>query len=104
MQKLKTKAENRDRRHRRIRSKVVGSAEKPRLSVFKSNTMLYVQLIDDSSSRTLASAKGKNAEEVGAQIAESAPVKLVVFDRGGYAYTGKIRALADAARKAGLKF
>jgi len=95
---------NRERRHRRIRAKVKGSLERPRLSVFKSNTAIYAQLIDDVNQKTLASAKGTDAKKVGEEIAKNSPVKLVVFDRGGYVYTGKVKALADAARANGLKF
>lgn len=94
----------RDRKRKKIRTKISGTAERPRLSVFKSNTSLYAQLIDDSAGKTLASARGANAQKVGAEIAEKAPVKSVVFDRGGYLYAGKIKALAEAAREAGLKF
>lgn len=100
------KQEKRARRQKRIRSKVSGTALYPRLSVFKSNTMIYAQLIDDESAVTLAAAKGKDALKVGLDIAEKAnkkKIKQAVFDRGGYIYTGKVRALADGARKAGLK-
>jgi large subunit ribosomal protein L18 len=98
---------NRERRKARIRSKISGTAEKPRFSVFKSNMFLYAQVIDDDKGVTLASAKGKSAEEVGTKIAEAASgkkIKNVVFDRGGYIYQGKVKELAEAARKAGLKF
>ncbi len=98
------KQEKRARRHKRIRAKISGTSSRPRLSVFKSNTAIYAELIDDISGRTLASAKGKDAAQVGKKIAEKAPVKKAVFDRGGYIYTGKILVLAEAARKAGLKF
>ena len=97
----------RDRKRKKIRAKIKGTAKRPRLSVFKSNKALYAQLIDDVSGKTLVSAKGTNAANVGNEIAEAASVKkitAVVFDRGGYIYTGKVRALAEAARKAGLKF
>ena len=104
MNKSNIKSQKRDRRHGRIRAKVSGTSERPRLSVFKSNTMIYAQLIDDRGARTLASSKGKDAREVGKAIGEKSPVRLVVFDRGGYAYTGKIKLLADGAREAGLKF
>jgi large subunit ribosomal protein L18 len=101
-----------------IRSKVVGSSNKPRLSVFRSNTTIYVQLIDDASGKTLISAssaeleKGKStnvdaAKEVGKKVAEKAlsnGISTVVFDRGGYLYHGKVKALADGAREGGLKF
>ena len=97
----------RDRKHRKIRAKISGTALRPRLCVFKSNTAIYAQLIDDEKARTLASAKGTDALEVGAAIAKKAhakKIKKAVFDRGGYVYTGKICALAESARKAGLKF
>lgn len=103
---------------RNIRSKVVGSPEKPRLSVFRSNTTIYAQLIDDATGKTLASAsstelaKGKSAnittaKEVGKKVAElalSSGISAVVFDRGGYLYHGKVKALAEGAREGGLKF
>jgi len=97
----------RTRRHKRIRARISGTAEKPRLSIFKSNVAMYAQLIDDDNAVTLASSKGKDAVEVGSDIAKKAiakKIKTVVFDRGGYIYTGKVSALADAARKAGLNF
>jgi large subunit ribosomal protein L18 len=104
------------RRHFRLRKKVVGTATRPRLVVTRSSRHLYVQLVDDSKGVTLASAstykladgdKTAQARQVGAQLAESAKaagVSSVVFDRGGNAYTGRIAALADAAREAGLEF
>lgn len=101
------KEQKRARRHKRIRAKISGTSERPRFSVFKSNTALYAQLIDDASGKTLASAKGTDAKKVGTEVAKAATGKgiaKVVFDRGGYIYTGKVRALADAAREAGLKF
>jgi large subunit ribosomal protein L18 len=106
----------RERRHRRIRAKVKGTAEKPRLTVFRSNKYLYAQLIDDDANATLASAtsldvKGKtmmeHAKIVGTQIAKAGVakgVKKVVFDRSGFTFTGRIRALADAAKEGGLEF
>ncbi len=102
---IKTSA--RDRKRKKIRAKISGTSERPRLSVFKSNTSLYAQLIDDVSGKTLVSAKGADALKVGAEIGKAAGAKgisTVVFDRGGYVYTGKVKALADAAREAGLKF
>lgn len=81
--------------------------DRPRLCVFKSNTALEAQLIDDDKAVTIASAKGKNAAELGAMIAKAGIAKgisAVVFDRGGYIYTGKVKALAEAARENGLKF
>ena len=109
---------NRLRRHRRVRVHLVGTAERPRLAVFRSLNHLYAQVIDDVAGRTLASVstvgqKGgavKSMEEavnVGKAIAEKAKtagVSRVVFDRGGFLYHGKIKALADAAREAGLEF
>jgi large subunit ribosomal protein L18 len=112
----------RKRRHARIRAKVAGTAAKPRLCVFRSLTNIYAQVIDDGSGTTVASAgslsadikgkvDGKNktqiAEIVGtelAKIAQGKGVSEVIFDRGGYKYQGRIKALAEAARKAGLKF
>ncbi|HEY4474240.1 MAG TPA: 50S ribosomal protein L18 [Candidatus Paceibacterota bacterium] len=112
----KTKSELRARRHARIRATIYGTAERPRLSVFRSNKYLYAQIIDDEKGVTLASAdskvaKGKgmvaDAKIVGAQIAKAAialGVRKVVFDRGGFGYAGVIRMLADSAREAGLQF
>ncbi len=111
----KVKKEQRDRRRKRIRAKIFGMPEKPRLSIFKSNKYISAQLIDDANGVTLASAtsmkmKGKTslerAKEVGASIAEQAKSKKIqkaVFDRGGYLYTGSVSALADGAREAGLQ-
>ncbi len=100
-----------------IRSKVSGTAEKPRLSVFRSNTSLYAQIIDDHAGKTLVSAsskefesKGLNVEiskNVGRKLAEKAVsngISTVVFDRGGYLFHGKVKALAEGAREGGLKF
>lgn len=112
----KTKTALRDRRHRRIRGRVAGTAERPRLALFRSNKFVYVQLIDDDKGITLASAsskdiKGKTMTEdakiVGERIAKSAKEKgvtKVVFDRGGFTYSARIQALADAAREGGLEF
>ncbi len=111
----------RKRVHARVRAKVSGTAERPRLNVFRSLNHIYVQLIDDASATTLASAstiskKGEDkkvggniaaAAEVGTLIAGRARdkgVTKVVFDRGGYLYHGRVKALADAAREAGLEF
>lgn len=116
MQNSKSKQLKRATRHRRIRAKVFGTKEKPRLSVFRSGRFIYAQLIDDAKGHTLVSindrgekkgTKTARAELVGERIAKKAPEKKiskVVFDRGGFKYTGRIRALAEAARKAGLKF
>jgi large subunit ribosomal protein L18 len=108
----------RERRHRRVRGKIFGTAERPRLVVFRSNRGIEAQLIDDLDAKTLAaaswlqlrSAKGTKtaqAAEVGkllAQNAKKAGIETVVFDRGGYLYHGRVKALADAAREGGLKF
>lgn len=103
-------------RHVRIRSKVAGTAERPRLAVFKSNRFIYAQLINDETGVTVAAvdsrdAKGKNATDravaVGKSLAgkaKSMKIKAVVFDRGGFKYTGVVAALADGARDGGLRF
>lgn len=98
------KASARDRKRKKIRAKISGTADRPRLSIFKSNTAIYAQLIDDNSGQTLARAMGTDAKKVGSELAKASPAKKVVFDRGGYIYTGKVRALAEAAREAGLEF
>lgn len=101
------KSEQRDRRRKRIRAKISGTALRPRFSIFKSNTAVYAQLIDDASGKTLAAAKGKDAVKVGKDISKTArdlDIKYAVFDRGGYIYTGKLKAMAEAAREGGLKF
>lgn len=98
---------NRARRQKRIRAKISGTGERPRLAVFKSNKAIYAQVIDDTKANTLAQAYGTDAKSVGAEVAKALLAKSidqVVFDRGGYIYTGKVRDLADAAREAGLKF
>ena len=113
--KSNSKQLKRERRHRRIRAKVSGTAARPRLSVFRSNRAISAQLIDDEKSVTIAAAssvslKGTSAEKarvVGKTIAETAKEKKVtaaVFDRGGYLYAGAIKALADGAREGGLTF
>jgi large subunit ribosomal protein L18 len=108
----------RQRIHQRIRRKLSGTEERPRLNVYRSLNHIYVQVIDDQKGETLVSAStlalkvkvGGNvaaAKEIGKAVAEAAiakGVKKVVFDRGGYLYHGRIRALADAAREAGLEF
>jgi large subunit ribosomal protein L18 len=121
---MKTKQDKRIRLKKRIRVKINGTAECPRLSVFRSNKFIYAQVIDDATGKTLgaasdlprpgkASAKGakktknESAKAVGRQIAEfclSAKINKVVFDRSGFKYTGRIKLLADEARAAGLKF
>jgi len=107
----------RQRRHYRVRKQVRGTAARPRMAVFRSNKHIYVQVIDDVTGHTVASAstrEGKkksltvaSAAKVGKKIAsraKDAGVETVIFDRGGFAYHGKVAALADAARKEGLKF
>jgi large subunit ribosomal protein L18 len=105
------------RRHRRVRGKITGTAERPRLYVFRSNRGIFAQLIDDDSGKTLASAswlgmthkgdKTSQASEVGKAIAakaKAAGIETVVFDRGGYLYHGRVKALAEGAREGGLSF
>ena len=114
-----TKPQARLRRHKRVRGKVAGTADRPRLVVSRSNRGIVAQLVDDANGRTVASAswlqvaksfkgnKTAQAAEVGkllAQKAKTAKVDSVVFDRGGYLYHGRVKALADAAREGGLKF
>ena len=112
---LLTKKEQRGRRHARVRAKISGTKERPRLAVFKSNRFISVQLIDDEAATTIAQAHGRSfpgslsvqSVAVGKAIAEAAKklgVTSVVFDRGGYNYGGQVKALADAAREAGLTF
>ena len=110
--------EARERRHRRIRGKVAGTAERPRLAVFRSNRGISAQLVDDLEGRTLAASSWLNLErfkgskveqaaEVGKLLAErarQAGIETVVFDRGGYLYHGRVKALADGAREGGLRF
>jgi len=111
----RTKEQSRKRLHMRIRNKVSGTSERPRLSVYRSNKAIYCQLIDDLSGHTLAAAssqgtigtKSEQAVAVGKVIAERAIAKgieAVVFDRGGYRYHGRVRSLAEGAREGGLKF
>jgi large subunit ribosomal protein L18 len=114
-----TVREARQRRHKRVRGKVTGTAERPRLVVTRSNRGIVAQLVDDMDGRTLASAtwlqlpksfkgnKTAQAVEVGkllAANAKKAEIEIVVFDRGGYLYHGRVKALADAAREGGLSF
>ncbi len=107
---MKTKNEQRLKRKLRIRAKVNGTKDRPRLAVFRSNKALYVQLIDDASETTILSAAVKgstvvNAKQLGLDIAVLAKkhhIKTVVFDRGGYRYHGVVKALADAVREGGL--
>ena len=113
-----TTREARLRRHRRIRGKVSGTASRPRLAVFRSNKGIFAQLIDDENAKTLAASswlqlkkssgnKTQQASEVGKQLAaaaKAAGVTACVFDRGGYLYHGRVKALADGAREGGLEF
>ncbi len=116
-----SKTDRRIRIRRRIRKKLEGTADRPRLAVFRSNTQVYVQLIDDTAGKTLVSAssreksvatkdkikKTEQAAMVGKLIAEKCKekgIENVVFDRGGYKYHGRVKSLADAAREGGLKF
>lgn len=117
-----SRLEARRRRHERVRRKVVGTAERPRLSVFRSLQHVYVQVIDDTSGRTLVSASTldtklredidkldvhEQAKAVGRAVAERAKavgIEQVVFDRGGYPYHGRVKAVADGSREAGLSF
>jgi large subunit ribosomal protein L18 len=112
----KTGTERRYKRHLRVRNKISGTPERPRLVVFRSLKHIYAQLVDDTTSRTLATVsdlgieqgkKGERAAEVGKLIAErakTAGITRVVFDRAGYRYHGRIKAVADGARKGGLEF
>jgi large subunit ribosomal protein L18 len=115
---VKSKPQSRLRRRRRVRAKVRGTAERPRLSVFRSNRGIGAQLIDDVAGHTLAAVnwtegdlkslkaadQAKRAGELLAERAKSAGVESVVFDRGGYRYHGRVKALADGAREGGLTF
>ena len=118
----KNRAEAREHRHQRVRAKVFGTPERPRLSVFRSNSEIYAQVIDDIAGATLVSAssidselrsnvaglkKSEQARMIGKKVAERAKGKgilAVVFDRGGFRYTGRVKALADGAREGGLQF
>ena len=115
---MSLKQEKRYKRHKRVRAKIKGTSKVPRFCVFRSNKHVYGQLIDDENKKTLLSAKDSEvkkttkgkitiAKEVGKLLAEKAlakKYKKVVFDRGGYKYHGRVRALAEGAREAGLKF
>ena len=99
--------QNRLKRKRRIRASVRGTSARPRLSVYRSNKYVYCQIIDDSKSVTLVGVKGSDPKILGKEIAERAKKKKIseiVFDRSGYRYHGKVKAIADAAREGGLKF
>lgn len=118
IKKNKIKRLARERRHYRVRSKIVGSSKRPRLSCFRSNKHIYAQLINDEKGETLVSAsdlelnqkgltKTEKARKVGQLIAKKAKAKKitqVVFDRGGFKYHGRIKAVAEGARESGLKF
>ena len=96
-----------ERRHKRIRAKLSGTKDRPRLSVFRSNKFIYAQLIDDISGSTFTEAHAKDAKTVGLELAKKAKalnLTKVVFDRGGYLYAGKIKAVADGSREGGLIF
>jgi large subunit ribosomal protein L18 len=113
-----TKRESRLRRRRRVRARIVGSAQKPRLSVYRSNRGVFAQLVDDSAGNTLvavnwtepelrmltASEQAKRAGELLGERAKAAGIDTCVFDRGGYKYHGRVRALAEGAREKGLVF
>jgi len=118
--KMKTKQDYRMRRHWRVRRKVHGTAERPRMSVYVSNRHIYVQFIDDTAGATLAAAStlaaaaeqplkltvatARQIGQLAAQAALAKGIAQVVFDRGGFTYKARLKALADAARQAGLKF
>lgn len=112
--KVKSKADYRKRRHLRLRNKVSGTAERPRMAVYLSNRGIYVQFIDDVAGRTLCAVSFpgsgctvQKAREAGLRAAEAAKeqsISRVVFDRGGFAYGARMRALADSAREAGIEF
>ena len=117
MSKSAPKVAQRARIRRRIRAKVTGTAQRPRLSVFRSNKHVYVQLIDDAAGHTLASASTRDgaaegagipaSKAVGQRLAEratAAGISSVVFDRGGYRYHGNVKAIAEGAREGGLQF
>ncbi len=116
MKIIQKKQANFERRRARIRAKIKGTAERPRLAIFKSHRYLYAQIIDDDKGHTLASVDSRKvkgakpvdrAKEVGieiAKMAKAAKITKVVFDRGGYIYGGKIAMVADAARAGGLEF
>jgi large subunit ribosomal protein L18 len=113
-----TKREHRLRRRRRVRARVVGSAERPRLSVYRSNRGVFAQLVDDRAGHTLAAVnwtepelrklsagdQAKRAGELLAERAKAAGIETCVFDRGGYKYHGRVQALAEGAREGGLSF
>ncbi len=115
----RTRSEMRKRRHRRVRSKITGTTDRPRLNVFRSINQIYAQLIDDGQGHSIVSASSLDADlkadvsrvekarlvgELLGERAKKSGVNQVVFDRGGYRYHGRVKALAEAARKAGLEF
>ena len=116
MSKANSAASKRDRRHTRVRKRVTGTPARPRLVVFRSLKHIYAQLVDDSANRTIATVgdldiltmkKSEKASEVGKRIAErakAAGITKVVFDRAGYQYHGRVKAVAEGARKGGLEF
>ncbi|HET9424451.1 MAG TPA: 50S ribosomal protein L18 [Gemmatimonadaceae bacterium] len=116
MRKVKTAAAKRDRRHLRVRKKVSGTPTRPRLVVFRSLKHIYAQLVDDAANHTIATVgdtdiltmkKTEKATEVGKRIAErakAAGITQVVFDRAGYQYHGRVKAVAEGAREGGLEF
>ena len=115
MEKSQYKTTMRTKRHARLRSKISGTAARPRLAIFKSNKFVYAQLIDDEAAKTIAAVDSRkekgtqleNAKAVGSEIAKkaaAAKITEVVFDRGGFRYQGIVAALADGAREGGLKF
>ena len=120
MDRNRVKRAERARRRRRIRKKISGTAARPRLSVFRSLKHIYAQIIDDDAGKTLAAVSSRSGEQKGAygggvkaaeavgkriaQLAQEKRIEAVVFDRGGYQYHGRVKALAQAARKGGLKF
>jgi large subunit ribosomal protein L18 len=115
MAKTAQKQISRVRRHKRVRAKIKGTLERPRLAIYRSNRFISAQIIDDTSGKTLVSAHGREfpgtlgaqAKTIGGEIAKrakAAGISSVVFDRGGYAYAAQIKSLADAAREGGLAF
>ena len=119
MKRLVEKIKRRSRRRKRVRRRIFGTADRPRLTVFRSNKNIYAQLVDDMAGRTLVAASTReralgaagcnkaSAQKVGAALAEKAiqaGIKQAVFDRSGYAYHGRVRELAEAARQGGLAF
>ena len=119
--KLETNVDYRKRRHLRLRQKVKGTSERPRMCVFVSNRQMYVQFIDDTAAVTRAAAStldeamksdakknnvdvAKKLGQLAAKVAKEKGIKEVIFDRGGFAYRGRVKALAEAAREGGLKF